>query len=131
MSRDLARNAPDVKRNGAAPLLGAHDLRAALEARPWPPRVRRCRGGGEGATHRGTVRRLWRPGAGVQAVYGGEVAWVSDIDKGANKLLAHRFPGVPNHGDITTIDWSQVEPVDILTGGSRAKTSPTPDDAPA
>ena len=57
-------------------------------------------------------------GMGVQAVYGGSIAWVSDIDKGANKILAHRFPGVPNLGDITTVDWSQVEPVDILTGGS-------------
>ncbi|MEQ7847748.1 DNA cytosine methyltransferase [Nocardioides kribbensis] len=57
-------------------------------------------------------------GMGVQAVYGGSIAWVSDIDKGANKILSHRFPGVPNHGDITTIDWSSVEPVDILTGGS-------------
>jgi DNA (cytosine-5)-methyltransferase 1 len=43
---------------------------------------------------------------------------VSDIDKGACKILAHRFPGVPNLGDITTVDWSQVEPVDVLTGGS-------------
>lgn len=57
-------------------------------------------------------------GMGVQAVYGGEVAWVSEFDKGANKILAHRFPDVPNHGDITKIDWSPVEPVDILTGGS-------------
>lgn len=57
-------------------------------------------------------------GMGVQAVYGGTMAWVSDIDKGANKVLAHRFPDVPNLGDITTIDWSTVEPVDILTGGS-------------
>jgi DNA (cytosine-5)-methyltransferase 1 len=57
-------------------------------------------------------------GMGVKAVLGGEVAWVSDIDKGANKVLAHRFPGVPNLGDITTVDWSQVEPVDVLTGGS-------------
>ena len=56
-------------------------------------------------------------GMGVQAVYGGSIAWVSDIDKGANKILAHRFPGVPNHGDITRIDWSTVEPVDILTAG--------------
>lgn len=58
-------------------------------------------------------------GMGVQAVYGGEgVAWVSEVDKGANKILAHRFPDVPNHGDITAIDWADVEPVDILTGGS-------------
>ena len=57
-------------------------------------------------------------GHGVQAVYGGTVAWHSDIDKGACKILAHRYPDVPNIGDITKVDWSQVEPVEILTGGS-------------
>ena len=46
-----------------------------------------------------------------------KTAWVSDIDPGACKILAHRFPDAPNLGDITTVDWSQVEPVDILTGG--------------
>ena len=54
----------------------------------------------------------------VNGHYGSTTAWVSDIDKGACKILAHRYPGVPNLGDITTVDWSQVEPVDILTGGS-------------
>jgi DNA (cytosine-5)-methyltransferase 1 len=57
-------------------------------------------------------------GMGVQAALGGEIAWYSEIDKGALKILTHRFPDVPNIGDITTVDWSQVEPVDILTGGS-------------
>lgn len=33
-------------------------------------------------------------------------------------ILKHRFPGVPNLGDITRVDWSQVESVDIFTGGS-------------
>ena len=56
-------------------------------------------------------------GMGVQAVLGGEVAWHSDIDPGACRILEHRYPGVPNHGDITTVDWSAVEPVDVLTGG--------------
>jgi DNA (cytosine-5)-methyltransferase 1 len=55
---------------------------------------------------------------GVQAVFGGEMAWYSEIDKGALKILTHRFPDVPNIGDITAVDWSTVEPVDILTGGS-------------
>ena len=54
----------------------------------------------------------------VQDVFGGELAWYSEIDKGALKILGHRFPAVPNVGDVTTADWSQVEPVDILTGGS-------------
>ena len=44
--------------------------------------------------------------------------WVSDVEPGPNKILAQRFPGIPNLGDITTIDWDQVEPVDILVGGS-------------
>ena len=53
----------------------------------------------------------------VTAAFGAETAWVSDFDTGPNKILAHRYPNVPNLGDITTIDWSQVEPVDILIGG--------------
>lgn len=36
---------------------------------------------------------------------------------GPRKVLAHRFPGVPNLGDITAVDWSKVEPVDIIAGG--------------
>ena len=56
-------------------------------------------------------------GMGVKAALGGEVRWVSDIDKGACKILAHRFPDVPNLSDITAVDWATVEPVDILTGG--------------
>jgi DNA (cytosine-5)-methyltransferase 1 len=32
--------------------------------------------------------------------------------------MARHWPGVPNLGDITTIDWAAVEPVDILSGGT-------------
>lgn len=53
----------------------------------------------------------------VQEVFGGELAWVADNDPGAALILAHRHPGVPNLGDITALDWHDVEPVDILTGG--------------
>lgn len=48
---------------------------------------------------------------------GGELAWVSDIDRGAATLLAHRYPDVPNLGDLTAVDWAQVEPVDVITAG--------------
>lgn len=54
---------------------------------------------------------------GVQAVIGGQVAWHCEIDPGASKILARHFPDVPNLGDITAVDWSAVEPVDVLTGG--------------
>lgn len=46
------------------------------------------------------------------------VAWTSDVEPGPVKLAEVRWPGVPNLGDITQVDWSNVEPVDILCGGS-------------
>lgn len=56
-------------------------------------------------------------GLAVHEVLGGELAWVADIDPGASAILAHRFPGVPNLGDITVTDWAALEPVDVLTAG--------------
>ena len=47
-----------------------------------------------------------------------ELKWVPDIDPGPCKLIAERVPTVPNLGDITQVDWSSVEPVDIIAGGS-------------
>jgi DNA (cytosine-5)-methyltransferase 1 len=48
---------------------------------------------------------------------GWRTAWVSEIDPFACQVLAHHFPDAPNHGDITQIDFTTVEPVDILVGG--------------
>lgn len=66
----------------------------------------------------------------VEEVFGARTAWVADVcgepDKGRPHksphgapctILAERFPGVPNLGDVTAVDWAQVEPVDILGGG--------------
>lgn len=53
----------------------------------------------------------------VQQVFGGELAWVADNDPGAARILAHHHPQVPNLGDITAVDWHDVEPVDIYIGG--------------
>lgn len=53
----------------------------------------------------------------VQSVIGGTVAWVCDNDPGASRILAHHHPDVPNLGDITAVDWSAVEPIDVLTLG--------------
>lgn len=35
----------------------------------------------------------------------------------AAKVLAHRWPDVPNHGDLTATNWSTVDPIDIVTAG--------------
>lgn len=64
----------------------------------------------------------------VQDVFGGTVAWHcqyeppgkdgrEDKNQYAAQILAHHWPGVVNHGDITAIDFRQVEPVDLLTAG--------------
>lgn len=36
---------------------------------------------------------------------------------GPKLILAHRFPDVPNYGDVKLTDWAAVEPVDWLTAG--------------
>lgn len=46
-----------------------------------------------------------------------EVAWHADPDPGAAAVLAHHWPDAPNLGDITTVDWATVPPVDVLTAG--------------
>lgn len=53
----------------------------------------------------------------VNAYFGATTAWFSEFDTAPSRILAHHWPDVPNHGDITHVDWSSVEPVDILCGG--------------
>jgi DNA (cytosine-5)-methyltransferase 1 len=56
----------------------------------------------------------------VEAVFGGTTVWHAEIDKAASKVLAYRWPEVPNLGDITQVDWANWKPlleVDVLCGG--------------
>lgn len=52
----------------------------------------------------------------VEAFYKAETAFMCDIDKYASIVIKERW-GVPNLGDMKQVDWSNVEPVDILTAG--------------
>lgn len=45
------------------------------------------------------------------------VVWQSEIDPYASRVLARHWPDVPNLGDVTTIDWSTVDRVDLICGG--------------
>jgi DNA (cytosine-5)-methyltransferase 1 len=45
------------------------------------------------------------------------VAWQSEIDPYACRVLEKHWPHVPNLGDVTTIDWKDVERVDLICGG--------------
>lgn len=53
----------------------------------------------------------------VESFFGAKTVWHCEFDPEPSKVLAARWPGVPNFGDVTAVDWSDVEPVDILCGG--------------
>ena len=53
----------------------------------------------------------------VGSVLGGSVAWHVEYDKAPSRILAHHYPTVPNYGDVTAVDFTTIEPVDVLTGG--------------
>ena len=52
----------------------------------------------------------------VEAFYGAQTAWMSDIDKSSSLVINKRW-NLPNLGDLRKVDWSAVEPIDILTAG--------------
>ena len=75
---------------------------------------------GQHATPAGADMRvgsLFTGYGGLDLATGGELAWYAEIEPAACKVLAHHYPGVPNLGDITKIDWTTVPPVDVITGG--------------
>jgi DNA (cytosine-5)-methyltransferase 1 len=53
----------------------------------------------------------------VTAVLDAGLAWCAETDPHASAVLAARWPGVPNLGDITAVDWAAVPPVDLITAG--------------
>ena len=53
----------------------------------------------------------------VEQVTGATPAWFVEFDPNPSKVLARHWPDVPNYGDVTAVNWAQVDPVDILTAG--------------
>jgi DNA (cytosine-5)-methyltransferase 1 len=53
----------------------------------------------------------------TMTVFGGSLAWTADNDRHVSVILAVRYPGVPNLGDLTAIRWRQIESVDIVCAG--------------
>ncbi len=53
----------------------------------------------------------------VEAVFGMEAAWHSEVNADAVKVHDRHWPDLPNLGDLTAVDWSQVEPVELVCAG--------------
>lgn len=52
----------------------------------------------------------------VEAYFNAETVWMCDNDKYASVVIKERW-NLPNLGDLKAVDWSTVEPIDILTAG--------------
>lgn len=71
------------------------------------------------------VEETFREIADVRTVWHADICRDPSDGKGAHTtphgspcaILAHRYPGIPNLGDVSAVDWNQVEPVEILSGG--------------
>lgn len=57
-------------------------------------------------------------GLAVEQVFNANAAWFSEFDAAPSKILAHHWPHVPNYGDMTAINWAEIEHVDIISGGT-------------
>ena len=53
----------------------------------------------------------------VAKIFDAEVAWHCEWEKAPSAVLAANFPGVPNYHDVSKVDFTAIEPVEILTGG--------------
>lgn len=53
----------------------------------------------------------------VQKIFGGELAYWSDIEPGPIAVMQHHYPDVPNLGDLREIDWASLGRIDIITAG--------------
>jgi DNA (cytosine-5)-methyltransferase 1 len=52
----------------------------------------------------------------VEDYFNAETVWSAEFDKYASQAVQARF-NVPNYGDIKSINWADLEPIDILTAG--------------
>ena len=53
----------------------------------------------------------------VEHLTGGETIWFSELNENVARVFSHHWPDAPNLGDISTIDWATVPPIDVLCGG--------------
>jgi DNA (cytosine-5)-methyltransferase 1 len=56
-------------------------------------------------------------GMALTSLLGGSLAWVADNEPSSAAVLEARHPGVPNLGDIATVNFGAIERVNILTAG--------------
>ncbi|MDR0593748.1 MAG: DNA cytosine methyltransferase [Bifidobacteriaceae bacterium] len=66
----------------------------------------------------------------VEAVFNAETVWFSENSGPVARVFAAHWPGVPNLGDITQIDWTDVPAIDVLAGGVPCQSYPAVPEIP-
>ena len=51
------------------------------------------------------------------AHFNGTLAWYSEIEPAGVQVLSHHHPEAQDTGDLTRLDWEQLEKVDVVTAG--------------
>ena len=51
------------------------------------------------------------------AHFDGTLAWYSEIEPAGVQVLNHHHPEARDIGDLTELDWEQLEKVDVVTAG--------------
>lgn len=54
----------------------------------------------------------------VASLYGIEPIWASEIEDAPIRITKRHFPNMKHYGDITKMNGAEIEPVDIISGGS-------------
>lgn len=53
----------------------------------------------------------------VERVFNARTLWQCEWEDAPSAILARHWPNIPNHRDVTAVDWTELPPVDIITGG--------------
>ena len=51
----------------------------------------------------------------IEGALGTDTIWHVEYDKACQEVLASHWPGVPCYGDVTTLDFTELAPVDVLS----------------
>ena len=54
----------------------------------------------------------------IASLYGIEPVWASEIEEPCIRITKRHFPNMKHYGDITKMNGAEIEPVDIISGGS-------------
>lgn len=54
----------------------------------------------------------------IASLYGIEPVWASEIEEAPIRITKRHFPNMKHYGDITKMNGAEIEPVDIISGGS-------------